>query len=43
MSNIIELKNNSNMNIHMSNGTTSVFITVLGLSGTRIAKTGYFF
>ncbi|WP_173707994.1 hypothetical protein [Clostridium beijerinckii] len=39
MSNIIELKNNSNMNIHMSNGTTSVFITVLGLSGTRLAKT----
>ncbi|NRT72110.1 hypothetical protein BJV40_002126 [Clostridium beijerinckii] len=27
------------MNIHMSNGTTSVFITVLGLSGTRLAKT----
>lgn len=39
LSNIIELKNNSNMNIHMSKGTTSVFITVLGLSGTRLAKT----
>jgi len=27
------------MNVHMSNGATSVFITVLGLSGTRLAKT----
>jgi len=39
LSNIIELTNNSNRDIHMSNGATSVFITVLGLSGTRLTKT----
>lgn len=39
LSNNIELTNNSSINIGMSNGATSVFITVIGLSGTRLAKT----
>lgn len=39
MSNYIELTNNSNIDMGMSNGATSVFITVIGLSGSRLAKT----
>ena len=39
MGNFIELTNGSNVRIHMSNGATSAFITIIGLSGSRLAKT----
>ncbi|MHC1686077.1 MAG: hypothetical protein AB6733_24635 [Clostridiaceae bacterium] len=38
MANHIGLTNNSDIGIHMSNGATSVFISVIGLSGSRLAK-----
>lgn len=39
MANYIKLTNNSDIDMHMSNGGTSVFISVIGLSGSRLAKT----
>ncbi|WP_310601525.1 hypothetical protein [Anaerosporobacter sp.] len=39
MSNSIYIERITKINVHMSNGLTSVFLDVFGLSGSRLAKT----